>query len=155
MDAVSYIMDQVYTETLREEEGGTYGASTQGSARHEPYGMSSLEVYFQCKPAMSMKLRRIAIDNLVKLADEGPSDEHLARTVENFKKNLPEKRITNGYWMNNLQYYSRYGKDYDKEYEEALGELTKENVQDAAKSLVYSGNFIEVVMLPGKTTESE
>lgn len=155
LDAVSYIMDQIYTETLREEEGGTYGASTSGSARQEPSPVYLLQVYFQCKPAMSMKLRQIAVDNLAKLADEGPTDVQMTRTIENFKKNLPEKRITNGYWLGNLQYYSRYGKDYDKEYEAAIGQLTKENIQKAAQQLIYSGNFVEVVMLPGQTAEQE
>lgn len=155
LQAVSYIMDQIYTETLREAEGGTYGASTSGSARQDPTPVYLLEVYFQCKPAMSMKLRQIAVDNLAKLADEGPTDVQLTRTVENFKKTLPEKRITNGYWMSNLQYFSRYGVDYDKEYEAAIGQLTKENIRKAAQQLVYSGNFIEVVMLPGKTAETE
>lgn len=155
LDAVSYIMDQIYTETLREEEGGTYGASTSGDASIEPTPFYLLQVVFQCKPALSMKLRQIAVDNLAKLADEGPTDVQMTRTIENFKKNLPEKRITNNYWLSNLQYFSRYGVDYDQEYEAAIGQLTKDNIQKAAQLLIYSGNFIEVVMLPGQTAEKE
>ena len=102
-----------------------------------------------------MKLRQIAVDNLAKLADEGPTDVQMTRTIENFKKNLPEKRITNNYWLSNLQYFSRYGVDYDQEYEAAIGQLTKDNIQKAAQLLIYSGNFIEVVMLPGQTAEKE
>ncbi len=153
--AVSYILDQIYTETLREDEGGTYGASTAADARKDPDGRYLLQVYFNSKPALAEKLRTLAREGLRKLAEEGPTDEQFTRTVENFKKNIPESRISNTYWLSALLRYFRNGYDYDKEWEAAVGGLTKEGIREAAARLYNSGNFVEVVMMPGETTEAE
>ena len=153
--AVSYILDQIYTDTLREDEGGTYGASTVANARKDPNGRYLLQVYFNCKPALAEKLRALAQDGFRKLAEEGPTDEQFTRTVEHFKKNVPESRINNSYWLSDILRYFRNGYDYDKEWEAAVNGLTKESIRDAAAKLYNSGNFVEVVMMPGKTTEAE
>ena len=153
--AVSYILDQIYTDTLREDEGGTYGASTVANARKDPNGRYLLQVYFNCKPALAEKLRALAQDGFRKLAEEGPTDEQFTRTVEHFKKNVPESRINNSYWLSDILRYFRNGYDYDKEWEAAVGGLTKESIRDAAAKLYNSGNFVEVVMMPGETTETE
>ncbi len=153
--AVSYILDQIYTETLREDEGGTYGASTAANARKDPDGRYLLQVYFNCKPALAGKLRTLAQDGLRKLAEEGPTDEQFTRTVEHFKKNVPESRINNSYWLSDLLRYFRSGYDYDKEWEAAVDGLTKEGIREAAAKFRDSGNFVEVVMMPGETTEAE
>ena len=153
--AVSYILDQIYTDTLREDEGGTYGASTVADARKDPNGRYLLQVYFNCKPALAEKLRALAQDGFKKLAEEGPTDEQFTRTVEHFKKNVPESRINNSYWLSDLLRYFRSGYDYDKEWETAINGMTKDAIRDAAARLYNSGNFVEVVMMPGETTEAE
>ena len=151
--AVSYVLDQIYVDTMREDEGGTYGASSLANAGLEPEPMYLMQVAFECKPEMAEKLKTIAREEFRKLAENGPTDEQFTRTVENFKKNVPENRISNSYWMNNIVRYSRFGFDYDKEYEEAVSSLTKEGIKEAAARLFGSGNFIEFVQMPGKTKE--
>ena len=153
--AVSYILDQIYTDTLREDEGGTYGASSAADARKNPDSRYLLQVYFNCKPAMAEKLRALAQEGFRKLAEEGPTDEQFTRTVENFKKNVPESRINNSYWLSNILRYFREGYDNDKEWEAAVNGLTKDGIRDAAARLYNSGNFAEVVMMPGETSEAE
>ena len=152
-DAVSYVMDQIYVETLREDEGGTYGASTSAQASKEPEEWYALQVAFECKPEMAEKLKAQARDEFRKLAENGPTDEQFTRTLENFKKNLPEKRINNNYWMQSLINHYRFGVNYDAEYEAAVNSLTKESIRDAAAKLYNSGNFLEFVQVPGKTNE--
>ena len=151
--AVSYVLDQIYVETLREEEGGTYGASTSTSAGQEPEPMYVLQVAFQCKPEMMDKLKTMARDEFRKLAENGPTDEQFTRTIENFKKNVPEQRINNSYWMNNLVRYKRFGIDYDKEYEAAVAAMSKEDIKEAARKLYESGNFLEFTQTPAATKE--
>lgn len=151
--AVSYVLDQIYVDTMREDEGGTYGASSSANAGLEPEPMYIMQVAFECKPEMTDKLRAMARDEFRKLADNGPTDEQFNRTLENFKKNVPENRISNSYWMNNLVRFAKFGFDYDKEYEEAVSSMTKEDIRDAARRLFESGNFLEFAQMPGKTTE--
>ena len=149
-NAVSYVLDQIYVDTLREDEGGTYGASSSAEASKEPEQRYLLQVAFVCKPEMAEKLKAQARDEFRKLAENGPTDEQFTRTVENFKKNLPEQRINNSYWMQSVINNYRYGGDYDAEYEAAVNSLTKESIREAAARLYSSGNYIEFVQVPAE-----
>ena len=156
LDAVQYILDMVYTDTLRESEGGTYGASTGASIDKFPVDCSYIQVYFDTNPSSSDKLREIAKAELRKFAEQGPTEEQMTRVRENFKKNVPERRIQNSYWMNVISCIYNYNiADFDAEYEAAVEALTPESIRAAAASVLASGNMIEVVMSPDKTAERE
>ena len=154
--AAEYILDMIYTETLREEEGGTYGASAGISINKYPVDRALVQVYFDTNPSSAGKLRELATAGLNKIATEGPTAEQMTRTVENFKKNVPEKRIQNSYWMDVVNYWYRFGNiDYDAEYEAAVNALSAEGIRDAVAKIMNSGNFGEVVMSPDKAAERE
>ena len=148
LDAASFILDMIYVETLREEEGGTYGASTSISITDEPRQIVEIQVFFDTNVEQQEKLREIAIAGMKKLAVEGPTEEQVTRAVENAKKNLPEKRITNSYWLNCLKLNARRGGDYDAEYEKAVNGISAEGIKAAISEILAQNNSIEVVMLP-------
>ena len=154
--AANYILDMIYTDTLREEEGGTYGASNNMVINKFPVDRALIQVYFDTNPSSSVKLRELAQTGLKKLAEDGPTAEQMTRVRENFQKNIPESRIQNSYWMDEINYWYRFGAiDYDAEYEAAVNALTPESIKNAIAKILASGNFGEVVMLPGKTAERE
>ncbi|MCM1178137.1 MAG: insulinase family protein [Bacteroides sp.] len=148
LNAASYILDMIYTDTLREEEGGTYGASAYIGVQRIPEERAVIQVYFNTNPDQVDNLRKLAVKGLEDLAANGPTEEQLTRTIENFKKNIPEERISNKYWMEQLQTYYSYGVDEDALYEAAIGEITAENIKSALQEILSQGNFIEVVMGP-------
>ena len=149
LDAASYILDMIYTETLREEEGGTYGASARLGMQRLPEDRAMIEVYFNTNPGQSDKLRELAVKGLEDLAKEGPTEAQISMAVENFKKKIPESRISNGYWLSNLQNWYNYdGEDFDAEYEAAISEINKENIKSVLQSILEQGNFVEIVMGP-------
>ena len=155
MDAISYILDMHYTESLREEEGGTYGASSQGNIRRRPKQNAMFLVGFDCKPALCDKLRALAIKGFQELAQNGPTDEELNMAKLNLQKNLPESRQRNSWWRNNIELYLTYGQDRDKLYEEAINNLTKQDITSLMNEILAQGNFIEMVMKPAATAETE
>ena len=155
MDAISYIMDMRYTNSLREEEGGTYGASTSGNLRRRPKQVGMFLVGWDCKPALCDKLRELAISGLKDLAENGPTDEEMNGAKLNLQKNLPESRQRNNWWLNSIETYLTYGQDRDKLYEEAVNNLKKEDLTSLLNEILSSGNFIEVVMKPAATAEAE
>lgn len=147
-DALSYILNMVYTTTLREEEGGTYGASCYGQVEDQPYAYTQLVTVFDTNVELADKLREIAKDGIRKIATEGPSSEQFDKTIKNLEKRIPERRIRNNYWMGCLKTEWLYGYDNDKEYEEAVKALTPEKIQSYAAFLLNSNNFVELVMRP-------
>ncbi len=148
-DAIGYIMDMIYVDTLREEEGGTYSPATAGQVLRTPISTMLFLVQFMTNTEQAEGLRKMAMGELHKLADNGPSEEYFSRTIENFKKEIPEERIRNSYWMSVLKNYDRYdGELYDSLYEQAVNELTPQDIQTALQELLASGNLVEVVMRP-------
>ena len=156
LTAAEYILDMIYTETLREEEGGTYGAQAATATNKYPVDRAMVQVYFDTNPSSADKLRALATAGLNKLATEGPTAEQMTRVTENFKKNIPERRITNNYWMDVINHWYRFGNaDYDAEYEAAVNALSADGIRDAVAKIMNSGNVIEVVMSPDKAAERE
>ena len=155
LEAISYILDIHYTNTLREEEGGTYGASTNGRLSRRPKQTAMFLVGWDCKPALCDKLREIAIKGFKDLATNGPTDEELQMAKLNLQKNLPESRQRNNWWLNGIELYLTYGTDRDKAYEEAINNLSKEDITSLMQEILAQGNFIEVVMKPANSAEAE
>ncbi len=150
LNATKYILDMVYTDTLREEEGGTYGASVASDYERVPVPACYIYTAFDTNKEQAPALEKLAIKGIKDLAENGPSDEYFARTVEFFKAQIAQSRISNSYWLNNLVKYYRFGQDNDTELEAAINSLTKEKIAAMAKSLVESGNFTTVVMSPAE-----
>ena len=145
--ALRYIMHMIYTDTLREDEGGTYGASVDYGVSQVPDARHNFEVSFETNPDSADKLRDLAKSGLKEIATNGPTAEQFDKAVMNLKKRIPESRQRNNYWSSEILYNSRYGIDYDKEFEAAVEALTAEKVQAAAQEML-DGNLIEIVVRP-------
>ena len=148
LDALEYILKMIYTETLREDEGGTYGAQVSCLAGVDPSNQSILEVDFETNPESADKLRGLAKDGLKTIATNGPQADQFDKALKNLQKKIPENRLKNNYWLNGLDFWCTYRTDYITEYEQAVNTLTAKDVQSAAEELLHSGNFAELVMRP-------
>ncbi|MCR5407784.1 MAG: insulinase family protein [Bacteroidales bacterium] len=155
MDAIGYILDMRYTESLREDEGGTYGASAIANFGRRPKNDAMIQVYFDCKPALCDKLRELAVKGLQDLAQKGPTDEEVNMAKLNLLKNLPESRQQNRWWLNSIETYLTYGEDRNAEYEAGVNALDKEIIKETVSEILGSGNFVDLVMKPSVTAEAE
>lgn len=150
LDAAKLYLDMVYVETLRESEGGTYGASVAVAMLREPKSTALLQVAFETNPESAEKLSKLAVEGVQKLLAEGIPAEKLDMIVKNIKKNIPQNRISNAYWLNNLQKSVEYGENYDEAYEKAVDAITSDAVVATLKKLVDQKNFIQLTMSPEK-----
>jgi len=146
--ATKYIIDMVYTDVLREQEGGTYGASVIGDFTTRPYEGIDMEVIFDTNVDQAASLEALAKKGMKELAENGPSDEFFTRTVELFKNTFVQNRINNNYWMGVLNTYYEYGYNKDIESEKVVNELTKEKIAEFARKILEQGNLIEIEMKP-------
>ncbi len=155
LDVVSYILDIRYTNSLREDEGGTYGASTAAQISRRPKEQALIQVVFDCRPSVCDRLRTLAIEGIRDLAENGPTDEEMDNAVKNLRKNIPENRVSNSYWQNSIEIHERYGEDRDAAREAAINALTKDTVRQTLQRILSQENLIELVMKPANTAEAE
>lgn len=148
LEVANYVLDIIYTKTIREQEGGTYGVGSSLGATREPYSRITFMVQFDTNPEQAEKLCGLAVKYLKQLAQDGPTAEELDMAIQNMKKNLPESRISNSYWMSCLNKMKQYGIDYDAEYEAALNSVTAEDVKAVMQKVLAEENFIQVMLAP-------
>ena len=150
LDIAKLYLDMVYVETLRESEGGTYGAGVATVCSREPKDVAILQVVFETNPESAEKLAKLAVDGVQKLIAEGIPADKFDMIIKNIKKNIPQDRISNRYWGSVLQKSVEFGDKYDSEYEEAVDTATPEAVVKAVKELLADDNFIQLIVSPEK-----
>ena len=139
-------LDMVYTAEIREKEGGSYGVNCSGSLSRYPKEQLVLQIVFQTDPAKKDKLSGIVIEQLNKMAKEGPSAEHMQKIKEYMLKKYKDAQKENGYWLNNMDEYLYTGVDNTKDYEKLVNSITAKEVQDFLAKLLKQNNEIQVIM---------
>ena len=147
MQALGDVMNIVYTEKIREDEGGTYGVGVNGSLSLRPTETFMFLIGFQTNKEMYDKLMGIAKAELQNVADNGPRPEDLKKVKEFLIKKHSEDLENNRYWMNSIQTHERDGYNPMQNYEDLVNGITSDDVANMAKT-VLNGYKKEVVQLP-------
>ena len=150
MSFLNQVLNIVYTEEVREKEGGTYGVGVRGSISKYPEGEYSLLVNFKMSPERREELAAIIVREFEKLAAQGPVAEHVEKVRSYMLKSFEESQKKNGAWMNWLYSYYFDGEDNYSGYEELVKGITAEDIRLLAKYILDQGNFIEVSMTPAE-----
>ncbi len=138
----------IYTKTIREQEGGTYGVSSSRHAQIDPENRIMVQVHFDTNPESAERLGGLAVKYRKELAQNGPTEEEVTMAKENLKKNIPESRIRNGYWNQAINYNTRHGVDYDAAYEAAVESVTAKDIKTVLQAVIAQDNFIQMTLVP-------
>ncbi len=147
MQALNDVMDIVYTEKIREDEGGTYGVGVNGNLMNRPKESFMFLVGFNTNKEMYEKLMGIAVAELQNVANNGPRPEDLKKVKEFLVKKHAEDMENNRYWMNCITTQERDGYNPMADYEKIIESITSDDVANMAKA-VLKGYKKEVVQIP-------
>ncbi len=147
MQVLSDVMDIVYTEKIREDEGGTYGVGVNGNLTLRPKETFMFLIAFQTNKEMYEKLMGIAVAELQNVANQGPRPEDLKKVKEFLIKKHSEDLESNRYWMNCIQTQYRDSYNPMANYEQIVNGITADDVANMAKA-VLKGYKKEVVQIP-------
>ncbi len=151
MSVLNSVLDQLYTKTIREDEGGTYGVSTMAEISGEPKEEFAILIIFDTDESKSPKLIELAKQGLKDIAQNGPNADYVTKARENMIKGFPEKQIHNGYWHNlAYQYYSHGRNNYANYLETVEKVATPESIQKFVQEILSQNNEYELVMNPAK-----
>ena len=150
MSFLNQVLNIVYTEEVREKEGGTYGVGVQGAVSEEPENRYTLSVNFKMSPERREELLAIIIKQFEKIAAEGPVSEHVEKVRSYMLKSFDESQKRNGAWKTWLYKYYFEGKNTRDGYAELVSSITTEDIRLLAKYILEQGNYIEVSMTPAE-----
>jgi zinc protease len=155
VDMLSQILRIIYTEKVREEEGGTYGVSVGSNMTDYPEGRAMIQISFETDPAKVEELNSIIHSEFRAMAENGPSEENFNKVKEYIAKAHSDRMQENSYWQSILQDYYQWGRDNSTEYDKTLRSITAEDIRLKAKALLDAENLIEVIMTGIKEESSK
>ncbi|MFZ2287442.1 MAG: insulinase family protein [Bacteroidales bacterium] len=152
MDVLAAILDLVYTEKVREDEGGTYTVNTGATSYKRPVEKADLMITFECDPARASELKRIIYRELHEIASNGPSQVNLEKAVSNMLKTREEEKQHNSYWAGTVTSYYLYGIDNndDRNFTGILNQLTVKDMKKMVKKYLARADLLEMVFVPEK-----
>lgn len=157
MRIIEGILDLRYVESIREEEGGTYGVGIRTSLNKWPMEKATMQINFDCDPDRAEDLKEKVFAEMEKLAAEGPTEEDLSKTRENILKDRQENKEHNSYYLSTLYNYYLYGINFDDpaNYEDIVEGLTTADVQKVMQAFYKDPNMVDVVFVPEVKAEAE
>lgn len=150
--ALGDILDLRYTESLREEEGGTYGARVNATIDKEPRSEASIFVKFDCNPDMSEKLIGIVHKEMEAIKNGDIKQKDLDKTLANFLKEREDSKNYNQYQMRLLKNYvlEGYNMNDPKNFENIIKSITAKDIQNVMKQILDNADSYEIVFKPKK-----
>lgn len=148
LNIFNQILDLVFTRTIREEEGGTYGVSSNIDMSRIPLGQTTLTMSYTTDSSKVENLNKIASQEIYKIAQNGPETSDFNKAIEFIKKNHADRIKTNNYWLSIINTYSFYNEDNYTTYLDTVNTISTDDVRKIAKKLLDQKNYKEVIMYP-------
>jgi zinc protease len=141
-----------YTESLREKEGGTYGAQVKGSLVKDPVTKGGIQITFDCDANKVEHLLPIVYQEIDKIKKGEILAEDIEKTRTNYLKSREDSKNFNSYSMNVLSNYFEEGYNMNDPatYENIVKSITAKDIQEFANSLLDKADSMEVVFKPLK-----
>ncbi|MEL0650763.1 insulinase family protein [Algibacter sp. TI.3.09] len=148
MKAFGDILQLRYMETLREQEGGTYGTSTSAGLSKRPREKGTLSVRFDCNPEKADKLIAMVYDELNKVAAGKVEENDFNKTISNFLKEREQAKDYNQYEMNVLTNFYREGYDMNDpaNFENIVNSIAMSDIVDMANKIIKDADKAEVII---------
>ncbi|MDD4822174.1 MAG: insulinase family protein [Bacteroidales bacterium] len=148
LSVLTQILRILFTEKIREKEGGTYGVSVGSSISNYPRKEFSMMIQFDTDPALQEKLVGIIYNELDSICLAGPREEDLQKVKEYMIKQYDESCRQNSYWKDCIVALYQDNIDLNKGYRDIVSKMTVSSIRKFAASLFKQGNRAEVVMGP-------
>lgn len=151
----SYLADILtlrYTESLREKEGGTYGAHVNANVDKLPISKVNLQVNFDCDADKVEHLLPIVYQEIDKIKKGEIAAEDIEKTRTNYLKSREDSKNFNSYSMNLI--YNYFENNYDMNdpatYVDIVKSITAKDIQEFANSFLNKADSYEIVFKPLK-----
>lgn len=147
LDMLTRVLQIAYTDSVREEKGGTYGVGVSFNLEKEDNPNALLRISYKSDPKRYEELNPVIYKQLLNIADHGPVASSMDKVKKYLKKQYGQMAITNDYWSYVIWHQLDDDADFDKDYCMMVDNLTASDVQKMAKELLKQNYRVEVTML--------
>lgn len=147
LDFLKRCLSVAYTDSVREEKGGTYGVSIDFGLEKDDKPNATLHISYNADPQRYEELTPIIYQQLENIAKYGPVASSVDKVKKYLVKQYQQAAITNDYWSYVIWHELDDDADFDKDYCKMVEEMTAEKIQRMAQRLLDAKRCIEVTML--------
>ncbi|WP_433763967.1 M16 family metallopeptidase [Flavobacterium ginsenosidimutans] len=150
MYIIGELLSKRFLQTIREEEGGSYGVNVGGNLEIIPKPSFSLALTFDCNPDKQEKLMQIVWKEINDLKSNPVNANDLEDIKKALLKNREESLKTNTFWATTLYNYSLNQIPFstDEEYKNLISKINQKTIQQFSKHILDSSSSVEVIMSP-------
>ena len=144
-------------ESMREDQGGVYGVSVNGSASKLPKPEFTIQSTWGCNPDNIKKLSQTVLDEMGKIKKDGPLEVDLNKVKETLIRDRETKIKENGFWLNYLQNHFLFD---DKllsleEFKTFINSFSGSDIKTIANKYLNTESYVEVALTPAPKTETK
>ena len=144
LNLLSEVLDIIFTNTLREEEGGTYSPATQAMINQFNNEWTVLYMFVTGEDSKE-KLCKRAHEELLKLLANGANEGDFNKVKDAALNQYQINSKTNSYWQDAI-YQNVMGWDTATNHEAAIKNLTLDEFNKFIKTLYNNNNRIQIIM---------
>lgn len=135
------VLSIVFTETIREKEGGVYSPGASASFDDED-GMITLLYRFDTGADKCAHIEEVAFQEFSKLAAPGgiPTDA-FEKTRDYMAKRYQEQQRENGYWLSQIRSVDHFQHDFWTGYQETLQSITPADLESIVARLLKADHI--------------
>ena len=144
-------------EVLREDKSGTYGVGVYGSGEKIPDEKYSITITWGCAPDRVDELVKDVFEQIDSLKHVPVAPIYITKVKETQIRSNETNLKENRYWLNLLEKYLFNNLDFSEinKYTERISNLNAQKIQDAVNKYFNEKNYVQVVLYPEKTEQSE
>ena len=147
LDFLKRCLSIAYTDSVREEKGGTYGVSVEFELDRDDQPSATFRISYNADPQRYEELNPIIYQQLQHIADRGPVASSMDKVKQYLVKQYAQMAITNDYWSYVIWHELDDDADFDRDYCQMVEQMKPEQVQRMAQRLLEAKRCIEVTML--------
>ena len=147
LDFLKRCLSIAYTDSVREEKGGTYGVSVDFDLDKDDQPNATLKISYNADPSRYDELNPIIYQQLKNIAQRGPLASSVDKVKQYLVKQYAQAAITNDYWSYIIWHEIDDDTDFDKDYCKMVNDITPADIQRMAQQILAAKRCIEVTML--------
>ncbi|WP_427874415.1 M16 family metallopeptidase [Flavobacterium sp. MMS24-S5] len=150
MYIIGELLSKRFLQTIREEEGGSYGVNVGGNLELIPKPTFSLALTFDCNPDKQQKLMQIVWKEINDLKTNPVNANDLEDIKKALLKNREESLKTNSFWTTTIynNTLNQIPFSTDEEYKSLISKINPKTIQQFSKHVLDSSSSVEVIMNP-------
>jgi zinc protease len=142
-------------ESMREDQGGVYGVSINGSASKFPKALFTISAGWGCNPDNIKKLSQTVLDEMGKIKKDGPTEIDLNKVKETLIRERESRMKENSFWLSALQNHYYQG---DKllsldDFKNFVSSITQDDIKIIANKYLNTNSYVQVALTPAPKVE--